>query len=299
MDSLVFKKFDFKKCAILDKLEEDILATQNNYNAKGVLHSSMFVNAVFKLIAQSAEDTIDALLETYDEVGKVTGEEIIITKENEIRQEIEKLASDEGQRSNERMNEINKRIGIGAPREASFFGTNLLTRARDKTDILIETTKRQVNNSKPRKTISDEVFVIMPIGNPLLDKIWTNVYVSVIQDFKLGPKRIDKHNEGRFLMSEVADLINRSKLIIADLTNERPNCYLEVGYALGLEKYNHLILCARENHNHDSPNYQKNGPKVHFDITGYDILFWDENKMDDFKLELAKKIKYRLTIIEK
>jgi hypothetical protein len=100
-------------------------------------------------------------------------------------------------------------------------------------------------------------------------------------------------------MSEVANLINRSKIIIADLTNERPNCYLEVGYTLGVEKYNHLILCAKENHNPDSPTYQKGGPKVHFDITGYGILFWDENKIDEFKLELAKKIRYQLTVIEK
>lgn len=299
MDSLVFKKFDLKKRAILEKLEEDILATQNNYNAKGVLHSSMFVYAIFKLVAQSTNDIIDALLETYDSVGKVTGEEIIITKENEIRQEIEKLASGERQRANDRMNEINKKINVGVSGEASLFWENLLTTARDKADILIETTKRRVNNTKFRKTITDEVFVIMPIGNAPLDKIWSNVYVPVIQDFKLSPKRIDKHNEGRFLMSEVSDLINRSKLIIADLTNERPNCYLEVGYTLGLEKYNHLILCAREDHNHDSPNYKKDGAKVHFDITGYDILFWDENKIEDFKIELAKKIKYRLTVIEK
>jgi hypothetical protein len=36
---------------------------------------------------------------------------------------------------------------------------------------------------------------------------------------------------GRILQSEIANFINKSKIIIADLTNERPNCYLEVGYA--------------------------------------------------------------------
>ncbi len=136
----------------------------------------------------------------------------------------------------------------------------------------------------------------MQIGNQLLDKIWKDVYVPVIDDFKLKPRRIDKHNEGRFLMSEVADLLNRSKIVIADLTNARPNCYLEVGYTMGIDKYNHLILCAREDLN-DSANFKKDGPKVHFDVKGYDILWWDESKIDDFKLELAKKIRYRLTVI--
>lgn len=299
MDSLVYKKFDFKKREILEKLEEDVLEAQNSYSARGVINSGMFVTAIFKLIKKSTEDVIDSLLETYDEVGKATGEDLIIMKENEMRQDIEKLAVEEGQRGTNRLSEISKKVNIGAPREAGFFWANLMVDARDKTDIIVETHKRRRNNGKSQKSITDEVFVIMPIGKPITDTIWKNVYVPVIQDFELSPKRIDKHNEGRFLMSEVADLINRSKLIIADLTDERPNCYLEVGYALGLEKYNHLILCARENHNHDSPNHQKNGPKVHFDITGYDILFWDENKIDDFKIKLAKKIKYRLTVIEK
>ena len=35
-------------------------------------------------------------------------------------------------------------------------------------------------------------------------------------------------------------------MIVADITNERPNCYLEVGYAMGLGKKANLILTARE-----------------------------------------------------
>jgi|GEM_PF-1909920 len=297
MDSLVFKKFDLRKHEMLRILEEDISKLKNTYAAKGVLHSSMFADAAFKIVSQSAEVTIEVLLEIYHEVGKATGEEIIVNRETEIREEIEKLANSEAQRVNDTMNQINKQININANTELSHFWTNFVVRAKTKAEIAIETAKRRLVNSNSRKTITDEAFVIMPIGDVLLDKIWRDVYLSVIQDFKLNPKRIDKHNEGRFLMSEVSGLINRSKLIIADLTNERPNCYLEVGYVLGLEKYNHLILCARENHNHDSPNHQTNGPKVHFDITGYDILFWDENKLDDFKITLAKKISYRLEVI--
>ena len=115
----------------------------------------------------------------------------------------------------------------------------------------------------------------------------------------MEPRRIDRHNEGRFLMREVATLLNRSKLIIADLTHERPNCYFEAGYVYGLDKSNHLILSAREDHNPGSPNHRRDGPRIHFDISGYDILFWNADKIDAFKFDLAKKINYRLEVIRK
>ena len=32
-------------------------------------------------------------------------------------------------------------------------------------------------------------------------------------------------------------------------------------------------MTAREDYNQDSPDYKKGGPKIHFDLQGYDILF--------------------------
>ena len=220
-----------------------------------------------------------------------------VTKETEILEEISKIAIREQNRIKEKIGTMAQNLGM--PDVAKSLNVDLLSEAKIKAEIFVETVKRRIRNAQPQKSFTNEVFLIMQIGDPQLDRIWTNVYVPVIQDFKLKPRRIDKHNEGRFLMSEVADMLNKSKIIIADLTNARPNCYLEVGYTYGIEKHSHLILSAREDHNPNSPNHKKDGPKIHFDISGYDILFWDENKLNDFKIELAKKIKYRLTVVEK
>ena len=48
--------------------------------------------------------------------------------------------------------------------------------------------------------------------------------------------------------------------VIADLTNERPNVYYEIGYAKGLDKK--LILTS------------KKGTSVHFDLHGYNRVEW-------------------------
>lgn len=143
--------------------------------------------------------------------------------------------------------------------------------------------------------MNKSAFVIMQIGNPELDKLYDNYIKPAAKTFNLEAKRVDKHNEGRLLKSEIVEFIKSAGIIIADLTNERPNCYLEVGYAMGLDKFKNLILTVREDHHPDSPNYKKEGAKIHFDLSGYDILRWWPENLDQFKLELEKRIRWRLS----
>lgn len=142
-----------------------------------------------------------------------------------------------------------------------------------------------------------EGFIIMQIGNEELDRACEQAIVPALKDCGLEAKRVDKHNQGGLLKSEIISFIEGSDFIIADLTNERPNCYLEIGYAMGIDKFQNLILTAREDHNPESSNYTKGGPKVHFDLAGYDILFWHPERFDDFREELTKRIERRKTII--
>jgi len=135
-----------------------------------------------------------------------------------------------------------------------------------------------------------QAFVIMQIRNPQLENIWKNVYVPAITECGLEPKRVDKHNEGKLLNSEIAKFINESSIIIADLTNERPNCYLEVGYTMGKDKFEHLVLCCREDHHYESDNFDKKGPKVHFDLSGYGFIWWHEEKLEIFKSEILHNL---------
>jgi len=140
-------------------------------------------------------------------------------------------------------------------------------------------------------------FIIMQIGNSDLDKIYADIFVPAIKSTGLDPKRIDQDNSGNLLKKEIVEYIEKAEIIIADITNERPNCYLEIGYAMGLDKYKNLIFTVREDHYHESQNYIKGGPKIHFDVSGYDILFWDPNNLDKFKTSLTDKINRRLATI--
>ncbi len=139
-----------------------------------------------------------------------------------------------------------------------------------------------------------QAFVIIQIGNKELEKIYDDVIESAIKSCQLIPRRVDKHNEGGLLKSEIIKFIGSSDIIVADITNARPNCYLEIGFTMGLGKFKNLILTAKEDHNRDSPNYKGGNKKVHFDLLGYDILFWDPDKLDEFKINLEKRIQSRI-----
>lgn len=140
-------------------------------------------------------------------------------------------------------------------------------------------------------------FVIMQIGNKELDRIYTEVFIPAIRSVNLEPIRIDQDNEGGLLKKEIIENLEKADIIIADLTNERPNCYLEVGYTMGIDKYSNLIITVREDHSPESPNHKIGGPKIHFDLSGYDIIFWDPIKLDEFKTTLVDKINRRQLII--
>lgn len=144
----------------------------------------------------------------------------------------------------------------------------------------------------------EEAFIIMQIGDPEMDRICDEVMVPAIRSAGLAPRRVDRDNAGDLLKAEIVSFLERSQIIVADLTNERPNCYLEVGYAMGLGKKPNLILMAREDHHHRSPNYKPDGRRVHFDLEGYDLLLWDPQKLDDLRSELETRIKRRLALLE-
>lgn len=137
----------------------------------------------------------------------------------------------------------------------------------------------------------------MQIGNAQLDAICKDAIVPALAACGFDAKRVDKHNEGGLLKSEIIGFIERSEIIVADLTNERPNCYLEIGYAMGIEKFRNLVLTVREDHNPESPSYVRGGPKIHFDLAGYDILFWHPDNLDAFRAELEKKVRRRLAVV--
>lgn len=106
----------------------------------------------------------------------------------------------------------------------------------------------------------------------------------------LDPRRADKQQGASYeIPAWIFAEIDQSRLIIADLTDERPNVYCEVGYAKS--KGIPFILTFQKRNPDDKPPWDREsspGNKVHFDLTPYRYIAYET------AYELRDKLKEEL-----
>ena len=107
---------------------------------------------------------------------------------------------------------------------------------------------------------------------------------------QLAPRRVDKQKGASYeIPARVFNEIDQSRLVIADLTDEKPNVYCEVGYAKS--KGIKFILTFHKRNPTDEPPWNRKsmtGNKVHFDLAAYRHIAYDNplNLRDKLKTEL-------------
>jgi nucleoside 2-deoxyribosyltransferase len=121
-------------------------------------------------------------------------------------------------------------------------------------------------------------FVVMKLGDRLLDATYELVIRPVLQEFNISAMRIDQVEDSGVITDQILQHIERSALVLADLTGERPNCYFEVGYAHALGK--EMILTIRK------------GEKIHFDMAGRRFIEWESD------VDLRDKLRRRLEALK-
>jgi hypothetical protein len=106
------------------------------------------------------------------------------------------------------------------------------------------------------------------------------VIEDVLQDFDCVAIRIDKEAPLGGLVERIKTEIRRARFLVADLTDERPSCYFEVGYAEALGRPV-VFLASKE-----SVMEPGMPTKVHFDIHQNVQFFTNHNELAD-KLRTA------------
>lgn len=109
--------------------------------------------------------------------------------------------------------------------------------------------------SAPKKS----VFVAMPFLENYEDVYQFGIYGPIR---KLGYvcEKVDESVFAGSIIDRIMTGIQEAEFVVADLSEARPNVYLEVGYALGLSKP--VLLVAREGH------------PLHFDLSHHKCLFY-------------------------
>ncbi|MEK6806246.1 MAG: hypothetical protein AABY95_06325 [Pseudomonadota bacterium] len=157
-----------------------------------------------------------------------------------------------------------------------------------------ETRARQLlGTNKPR------VFVVMPIqgekhGSQEQQRIYREYderfesIESVVAKFGCVAIRIDKEHPLEDLVGRIKKEIRDAAFIIADLTDERPSCYFEAGFAEALPRP--VIYVASK----QSVVRPGTDTKVHFDIHMNVHFFTNRNELKDKVSDAIEKNKTRL-----
>ena len=103
------------------------------------------------------------------------------------------------------------------------------------------------------------VFVAMPFSQEFEDVYQFGIY-DVVRRCGFVCERVDESYYAGNMVERIKEGITSADFVIADLTTERPNVYLEVGYAWGLETP--VVLIARE------------GQNLHFDLAQHKCIFY-------------------------
>lgn len=124
-------------------------------------------------------------------------------------------------------------------RKAGGSLAELVAGKRNAYNRLEREAKKRLTQSRTR------AFVVMPIqgdryGSQSQQNIHReyderfNVIEDTLQEFDCTAIRIDKESPLGGLVERIKEEIRRARFVVADLTDERPSCYFEAGYAEAL-----------------------------------------------------------------
>ena len=137
---------------------------------------------------------------------------------------------------------------------------------------------------KRKNQESKKVFVAMWF-NEKVNFIYEQAVEPAIRECNYEPERIDRVEHNNIIDDEIIANIKQSKFIIADFTAEkdkpRGGVYYEAGFADGFGIP--VILTCRKD--------LIENKEIHFDLEHRNFIWWEENKMEDFKEKLIKRIK--------
>jgi hypothetical protein len=118
-------------------------------------------------------------------------------------------------------------------------------------------------------------FVVMSFSrNPLLEDMYNEGIKPAVEQLGFRCIRADEIEHNDRITDVVIEMIRRSDFVIADMTEERPNCYYELGYGHALGK---VVI----------PTVYRQA-SLHFDVRDYHFIVY--SGAEDLRTRLNKRI---------
>ena len=146
---------------------------------------------------------------------------------------------------------------------------------------------------------SNKIFLIAACNDYVYDLI-DKVYRPAAKKFGYELIFQEKNEPKDTIHEDIWENIENCKMIICDLSYQRPNCFIEYGYAYGKGKK--IILCVEESQGKDAEKRLN----VPFDTQPQKYSFWQENWLDEdneaelntYRKEIEDRLEMKLTILD-
>lgn len=133
-------------------------------------------------------------------------------------------------------------------------------------------------------------FVIMSFsGDPVLESYYDEAIKPTINKLGLRCVRVDREIHQDRISDRIRDNIKGSAAVIVDLTEDKPNCYFEAGYAVALNEAGNVVAHDRPiifQRLNAPPQYK---PDIPFDLKDYPFILY--TTVGNLRRELRKKLK--------
>lgn len=130
----------------------------------------------------------------------------------------------------------------------------------------------------------DKCFVIQPFDDGgKYDKRYYDIFEPAIKESNYEPYRVDNDPSVEIPIENIDSNIRTSFAVLADITEDNPNVWFEVGLAIAYKK-KIILVCSAE----------RTGKKYPFDIQHHSIISYKNESLSDFdklKNDIINKLK--------
>jgi len=127
----------------------------------------------------------------------------------------------------------------------------------------------------------DRCFVMQPFDGGPFDRRYDDVLSPAIREAGLEPYRVDRDPGASIPIAEIENGIRNSRICLADITEDNPNVWFELGYAIAIPK-DVVLVCSTQRTSH-----------FPFDVQHRSIIRYETESPQDFD-ELRRGIAKRI-----
>jgi nucleoside 2-deoxyribosyltransferase len=126
----------------------------------------------------------------------------------------------------------------------------------------------------------------MAFGRPDTDAVYDTVIARALREEGVTPVRVDRREHNRNINDVIIEELQRSDVVLADLTYARPSVYFEAGFG---ERAVPVIYTVRADHLEGSGEF-----RVHFDVSMRNIVAWRTPDDAKFVTQLRRRLRHVL-----